>query len=164
MLSAKEKKEIERVKKDVLWAFYPYMRGEDSYNSTEVEPDADVLGIEDMEKEAKAKEKEGEAQGEHESLNGNEAGNDDEESLDSGDDEGTSFDDIDWTQIYLEEEQVFSSNGNFAVIGYDPDSDRVILSLRGSYNFKNWLYDLDLLKSAYTTYPCASCFVHDGFY
>lgn len=46
--------------------------------------------------------------------------------------------------------------------GYDPDSDRVIIGIRGSVNTANYLNDLDYFKTKYDR--CGGCGVHGGFY
>ena len=53
---------------------------------------------------------------------------------------------------------------NLAFMGYNPETETIILSFRGSIlSFQNWLFqDLNLFK---TNYPkCSGCQVHQGFY
>jgi len=49
------------------------------------------------------------------------------------------------------------------VMGYEPISNSIITSFRGSANTKNWIEDFVFIKVAYNHTACADCEVHLGF-
>ena len=49
-------------------------------------------------------------------------------------------------------------------IGYLPSNKSIYVVFRGSVSLKNWITDLDAVKTAYTSYPECNCQVHKGFY
>ena len=50
-----------------------------------------------------------------------------------------------------------SSTKSRAVVGYDPVSNSIITSFRGSSNIKNWLEDFDVFKVDYNEHGCNDC-------
>ncbi|KAM3146402.1 hypothetical protein pb186bvf_001371 [Paramecium bursaria] len=60
--------------------------------------------------------------------------------------------------------QVFFNDSQNAqgYCGYDADKDRVVLAIRGSVDFTNYLNDLNFVKTSYDR--CGGCKVHQGFY
>ena len=49
-------------------------------------------------------------------------------------------------------------------IGYLPSDKSIYVVFRGSVSLKNWIEDLDALKTEYTSYPECGCQVHNGFF
>eukprot|EP01036_Dinobryon_divergens_P025672 gene25672-34245_t len=49
-------------------------------------------------------------------------------------------------------------------IGYLPSDKSIYVGFQGSSSFDNWITDLILLKTSYTSYPECDCEVHMGFY
>lgn len=57
----------------------------------------------------------------------------------------------------------FSSVANIqGFAGHFAKENAIVVSFRGSVDFKNWIYNLD---STQTNYPsCTGCYAHSGFY
>lgn len=56
-----------------------------------------------------------------------------------------------------------NSTGNIqGFTGYSQTLNAVIVAFRGSQDTKNWILNLDTVKSTYAA--CAGCQVHAGFY
>ena len=52
-----------------------------------------------------------------------------------------------------------------AFTGYDPDTNRVVVAFRGSYNIPDWIASLTLQMVPYTNNAsCVGCTVHKDFY
>jgi len=49
-------------------------------------------------------------------------------------------------------------------IGYQKSSKSIYVVIRGTNSVLNWLDDIEMLQSPYTTYPECNCNVHTGFY
>lgn len=49
-------------------------------------------------------------------------------------------------------------------IGYLPSDNSIYVTFRGSSSILNWISDLDVFKTPYTSYPECNCQVHKGFY
>ena len=49
-------------------------------------------------------------------------------------------------------------------IGYLPSDKSIYVAYRGSSSTRNWITNLDVVKTAYTSYPECNCEVHKGFY
>lgn len=49
-------------------------------------------------------------------------------------------------------------------IGYLPSDSSIYVVFRGSSSIQNWIVDLDVLKTEYTTFPECGCQVHAGFF
>jgi putative lipase involved disintegration of autophagic bodies len=49
------------------------------------------------------------------------------------------------------------------VVGYDPVTNSIISSFRGTENIVNWIEDADFFKTDYNTPGCNDCQVHKGF-
>jgi hypothetical protein len=49
-------------------------------------------------------------------------------------------------------------------IGYLPSDKSIYVVFRGTDSLKNWIEDLDALKTDYVSYPECKCQVHKGFY
>jgi len=49
-----------------------------------------------------------------------------------------------------------------AYSGYDPDTNRIVVAFRGSYNIRNWISDFTFVKVPYPL--CSGCEIHKGFY
>jgi len=49
-------------------------------------------------------------------------------------------------------------------IGYLPSDKSIYVVFRGSSSIPNWIADLDVIKTAYTSFPECNCQVHKGFY
>jgi len=45
---------------------------------------------------------------------------------------------------------------------YNPDDNNIIVSFRGTHDIKNWISDLDFIKTTYD--KCDGCEVHKGFW
>jgi hypothetical protein len=50
------------------------------------------------------------------------------------------------------------------VLGYDPESNSIISSFRGTSDALNWLEDVVFFKTPYVRDGCENCEVHRGFY
>ncbi|KAM3137211.1 hypothetical protein pb186bvf_010757 [Paramecium bursaria] len=63
----------------------------------------------------------------------------------------------------IQELQVFTNATHEAqgYCAYDQDNDRIIISIRGSDNLKNWIQNLNLFHTKYN--KCKGCKVHHGF-
>jgi len=49
-------------------------------------------------------------------------------------------------------------------IGYLPSDKSIYVTFRGSSSIRNWITNLDAVKTAYTSYSECGCQVHKGFY
>jgi len=49
-------------------------------------------------------------------------------------------------------------------IGYLPSAKTIYVVFRGTQDTRNWLSNLDVVKTSYTTYTECNCQVHKGFY
>lgn len=49
-------------------------------------------------------------------------------------------------------------------IGYLPSDSSIYVVFRGTEDVRNWMADLDIFKTEYTSYPDCDCYVADGFY
>jgi hypothetical protein len=49
------------------------------------------------------------------------------------------------------------------VMGYDLESNSIIISYRGSSNLRNWIEDFIFFKTEYDREGCVGCEVHKGF-
>ncbi len=49
-------------------------------------------------------------------------------------------------------------------VGYLPSDKAIYVAYRGSQTIRNWITNLDLYKTNYTSYPECNCQVHKGFY
>ena len=49
-------------------------------------------------------------------------------------------------------------------IGYLPSDKSIYVTFRGSSSIKNWVTNLDAVKTSYTTFPECNCQVHKGFF
>ncbi len=49
-------------------------------------------------------------------------------------------------------------------VGYLPSDKSIYVVFRGSSSTRNWIENLDAVKTAYTSYPECKCQVHKGFY
>lgn len=47
-------------------------------------------------------------------------------------------------------------------LGFDPDTNLIVIAFRGSHNIRNWMSDLNFVKTKYPV--CHNCEVHAGFY
>ena len=49
-------------------------------------------------------------------------------------------------------------------IGYMVSTKSIYVVYRGSQDIRNWVANIDAVKTTYTTYPECNCQVHKGFY
>lgn len=49
------------------------------------------------------------------------------------------------------------------ILGYDPITNSIITSFRGSIDMQNYILDADFVKTNYTVGDCNGCEVHSGF-
>ena len=49
------------------------------------------------------------------------------------------------------------------VVGYDPVTQSIISTFRGTSNVVNWIEDADFFRTDYTRPGCSNCSVHRGF-
>jgi len=49
-------------------------------------------------------------------------------------------------------------------IGYLPSDKSIYITFRGSSSIRNWITNLDAVKTSYTSYSECGCQVHKGFY
>ena len=49
-------------------------------------------------------------------------------------------------------------------VGYLPSDKSIYIVFRGSQSTRNWITNLDAVKTTYTSYPDCKCEVHKGFY
>ena len=49
-------------------------------------------------------------------------------------------------------------------IGYLPSDNSIYVAFRGSSSIRNWITNLDVVKTPYTSYSECGCQVHKGFY
>lgn len=50
------------------------------------------------------------------------------------------------------------------LIGYLPSDKSIYVAYRGSQSYRNWIANLDAVKTSYTSFPECNCKVHKGFY
>lgn len=46
--------------------------------------------------------------------------------------------------------------------GYWPDKNKIVVSMRGTVDIKNWIENFNFETSKYS--KCTGCLIHDGFY
>jgi hypothetical protein len=73
------------------------------------------------------------------------------------------FDQIKYTATFEMTKRITNtSNSLEGYIGYQSNTGEILVSFRGTSNFKNWVTDLNAIK---TTYPlCSGCMAHKGFF